>query len=263
MKAGLISSPMIRAVLLVSGLLGGLQAGLLVSSARAEAQIQGKEQAAEKRQTERSQFLPSPAQFDVLFPDRLPFYTYEGFVRAVSAFPAFAASGDATLRRQEMAAFLANIAHESDELKAVREYNQANYDKYCSTQNGQQCAPGQQYYGRGPIQLSWNYQYLAAGQAIGLDLWANPDLVARDPKVAWQTAIWYWMSQNGPNTMPAHQALVEGHGLGGTIRSINGALECDQPASNVHAAEQIARRAMFYRRAVQLFGVTPGEKLAC
>ncbi|MCV2352291.1 chitinase [Paucibacter sp. Y2R2-4] len=252
MKAGKISRPMIRAALLVSGLLGGLQAGLLVSSAHAE-----------KRQADPVQFLPSPAQFDALFPDRLPFYTYEGFVRAVSAFPAFAASGDATLRRQEMAAFLANIAHESDELKAVREYNPANHDKYCSTEKGQHCAPGQQYYGRGPIQLSWNYQYLAAGQAIGLDLWGNPDLVARDPKVAWQTAIWYWMNQNGPNTMPAHQAMLEGHGLGGTIRSINGALECDQPASNVHAAEQIARRAMFYRRAVQLFGVPPGEKLAC
>ncbi|MFY7867716.1 chitinase [Roseateles sp.] len=256
-------SSLIRAGLLTTGLLGAVQFGLLMVSRPAQAQVTESARKALAQPATAGQFLPSLAEFDRLFPHRLPFYTYQGFVEAVTAFPAFAASGDATLRRQEMAAFLANIAHESDELKAVREYNQANYDKYCSTENGLQCAPGQQYYGRGPIQLSWNFQYLAAGQAIGLDLWADPDRVARDPKVAWQTAIWYWMNQNGPNTMPAHQAMVQGHGLGGTIRSINGVLECDQPASNAHAAKQLARRAMFYRQAVGLFGVPPGGKLGC
>ncbi|MCV2370495.1 chitinase [Roseateles oligotrophus] len=209
-----------------------------------------------------AQFLPSQAQFEMLFPQRIDFYSYEGFVQAVRSFPAFAGSGSDVQRRQEMAAFLANIAHESDELKAVREYNQANYDKYCSLEAGQTCAPGQQYYGRGPIQLSWNYQYLAAGRAIGLDLWADPDRVARDSKVAWQTALWYWMNQNGPGSMTPHQAMVNGAGFGETIRSINGALECGQPVDS-YAGKQVARRIDFYQRASAKFEVTPGVKLGC
>ena len=40
---------------------------------------------------------------------------------------------------------------------------------YCDTSSCVPCAPGQQYYGRGPIQLSWNYNYKAAGDAIGFD----------------------------------------------------------------------------------------------
>ncbi|MBB4844487.1 putative chitinase [Paucibacter oligotrophus] len=211
---------------------------------------------------EGQQFLPSEAQFEQLFPQRLPFYSYAGFVAAARSFSGFAAQGPAELRRQEMAAFLANIAHESDSLKAVREYNQANYDHYCSLAEGRSCAPGQQYYGRGPIQLSWNYQYLAAGQALGEDLWAEPDRVAREPKLAWQTAIWYWMSQPGPASVPAHQAMVAGAGFGASIRAINGALECDQAADSA-AARQIARRIDFYRRAAALFNVPPGPRLGC
>lgn len=213
-------------------------------------------------EAEATQFLPTQAQFEQLFPQRIDFYSYEGFVAAVRSFPAFAGTGSADQRRQEMAAFLANIAHESDELKAVREYNQANHDKYCSLEAGQSCAPGQQYYGRGPIQLSWNYQYLAAGRALGLDLWADPDRVARDPKVAWQTALWYWMNQNGPGSMTPHQAMVGGAGFGETIRSINGALECGQPAAS-YAGKQVARRIDFYQRASAKFEVAPGDKLGC
>ncbi|WP_310384256.1 chitinase [Roseateles sp.] len=208
------------------------------------------------------QFLPTQAQFELLFPQRISFYSYDGFVQAVRSFPEFAGSGTPTQRRQEMAAFLANIAHESDELKAVREYNQSNHDKYCSLEAGQSCAPGQQYYGRGPIQLSWNYQYLAAGRAIGLDLWADPDRVARDPKVAWQTALWYWMNQNGPGSMTPHRAMVSGAGFGETIRSINGALECGQPADS-YAGKQVARRIDFYQRAAAKFEVLPGAKQGC
>jgi predicted chitinase len=212
--------------------------------------------------TDEGQFLPTQAQFEQLFPQRIAFYSFEGFVQAVRSFPAFAGSGTAAQRRQEMAAFLANIAHESDELKAVREYNQANHDKYCSLEAGQTCATGQQYYGRGPIQLSWNYQYLAAGRAIGIDLWADPDRVARDPKVAWQTALWYWMNQIGPGTMTPHRAMVDGAGFGETIRSINGSLECGKPADS-YAAKQIARRIDFYQRASAKFEVAPGDKLGC
>jgi len=41
------------------------------------------------------------------------------------------------------------------------------------------------FFGRGPLQLSWNYNYVDAGDALGVDLCANPDLVAADGEVAW------------------------------------------------------------------------------
>lgn len=207
-------------------------------------------------------FLPTAAQFDRLFPVRLPFYTYEGFVAAVRATPGFAASGTDAVRRREMAAFVAQIAHESDSLRALREYARENWDHYCNPSVAGGCAPGRQYYGRGPIQLSWNSGYRAAGQAIGVDLWSDPELVATDPKIAWQTALWYWMTQAGPGHMSAHAAMVGGHGFGETTRSINGALECGKPA-DPQVQRKLARRIAFYRDAAALFEVEPGERLAC
>lgn len=211
---------------------------------------------------EAAPFLPTPAQFDRLFPARLPFYTHEGFTAAVRAMPGFASTGPDAVRRREMAAFLAQIAHESDQLRALREYARERWDQYCDAARAGGCAPQQQYHGRGPIQLSWNYQYRAAGEAIGIDLWREPERVATDPKIAWQTAVWYWMTQHGPGRMTAHEAMVSGRGFGETTRSINGALECDKPG-DTEVARKLARRIAFYREAAALFGVDPGERLSC
>lgn len=207
-------------------------------------------------------FLPTPAQFDRLFPERVGFYSYEGFAAAVRSMPGFASTGPLAVRRQEMAAFLAQIAHESDRLRALSEYAQHPPGTYCRREGSETCAPGREYHGRGPIQLSWNYQYLAAGRALGVDLWGDPDLVTRDPKVAWQTAVWYWMTQNGPGRMTSHEAMVRGEGFGETIRSINGALECDHPG-DADIARKVARRVDFYREAAALFDVAPGPRLEC
>ena len=207
-------------------------------------------------------FLPSPAQFEALFPQRLAFYSYEGFVAAVRLTPGFAATGSARQRRQEMAAFLGQIAHESDQLRALREYRRENWGHYCRPEGAPGCAPGQQYYGRGPIQLSWNYQYQRAGEYLGLDLWADPDRVARDATVAWRTALWYWMTQPGESSRSAHQALAAGLGFGGSTRAINGTLECDQP-QNPDAQRKQQRRISFYQHASELFGVPTLHPLGC
>ncbi|MER7967177.1 hypothetical protein [Streptomyces ardesiacus] len=37
----------------------------------------------------------------------------------------------------------------------------------------------------------------------------------------------YWNTQNRPGTMTPHDAMVNGAGVGETIRSINGRVECD------------------------------------
>ncbi|SDI00795.1 chitinase [Sinosporangium album] len=204
-------------------------------------------------------FVPSEAQFNQMFPNRNSFYTYKGLTDALSAYPAFANTGSETIKKQEFSAFLANINHETGGLVHIVEQNTANYPHYCDANQPYGCPAGQAaYYGRGPIQLSWNFNYKAAGDALGINLLADPFLVERDPAVAWKTALWYWNTQNGPGTMTAHDAMVNSRGFGETIRSINGALEC-----NGRNPAQVQSRVNSYQRFTQLVGTTPGSNLTC
>nr|WP_260408260.1 glycoside hydrolase family 19 protein [Planomonospora venezuelensis] len=206
-----------------------------------------------------SGFVVSEAQFNQMFPNRNPFYTYKGLTAALGAYPGFAKTGTDTVRKQEAAAFLANVNHETGGLVHVVEQNTANYSHYCDRSQSYGCPAGQSaYYGRGPIQLSWNFNYKAAGDALGINLLSNPNLVQTDSAVAWKTALWYWNTQNGPGTMTPHNAMVNGRGFGETIRSINGSLECGgrNPA-------QVQSRVNSYQRFTQILGTTPGSNLTC
>ncbi|MCH0539813.1 chitinase [Streptomyces sp. MUM 203J] len=206
-----------------------------------------------------SGFVVSESQFHQMFPNRNSFYTYSGLKAALGAYPAFANTGSDTVRRQEAAAFLANVGHETGGLVHIVEQNTANYPHYCDRNQPYGCPAGQAaYYGRGPIQLSWNFNYKAAGDALGIDLLNNPWRVEREAPVAWKTALWYWNTQSGPGTMSGHHAMTTGAGFGQTIRSINGALECDggNPA-------QVQSRVTKYQQFTQLLGVPPGGGLYC
>lgn len=201
--------------------------------------------------------LLSREQFEALFPERNPFYTYDGLLDASRRFPAFAGFGDRDSRKRELAAALANFAHETGNLVYVEEIRKGDYCSNRDTLCGI-CAEGRQYFGRGPIQLSWNGNYCAAGLALGIDLWGEPARVAEDSAIAWQTALWYWLTRRGPGTMTPHRAMSDGHGFGETIRSINGRLECDggNPA-------QVESRVRHYQRIIKLLGTTPGSNLRC
>ncbi|MFE1437443.1 glycoside hydrolase family 19 protein [Streptomyces sp. NPDC058739] len=204
-------------------------------------------------------FVVTEAQFNQMFPGRNSFYTYSGLTAALSAYPGFAQTGSDTTKKQEAAAFLANVSHETGGLVHVVEQNTANYPHYCDWSQPYGCPAGQAaYYGRGPIQLSWNFNYKAAGDALGIDLLRNPWLVQNDAAVAWKTALWYWNTQSGPGSMTPHNAMVNGAGFGQTIRSINGSLECDgkNPA-------QVQSRVSKYQQFTQILGVGPGGNLYC
>jgi len=204
-------------------------------------------------------FVVTEANFNQMFPGRNPFYTYSGLLSAMNAFPAFAKTGTDTIRRQEAAAFLANVSHETGGLVHIVEQNTANYPHYCDASQPYGCPAGQAaYYGRGPIQLSWNFNYKAAGDALGLPLLTNPYLVQNDASVAWRTGLWYWMTQNGPGTMTPHNAMINSRGFGETIRSINGSIECNggNPA-------QVQSRVTKYQQFVQILGTTAGSNLSC
>ncbi|MEU0761059.1 glycoside hydrolase family 19 protein [Streptomyces microflavus] len=204
-------------------------------------------------------FVVSEAQFNQMFPSRNSFYTYSGLTAALSAYPAFANTGSTELKKREAAAFLANVSHETGGLVYIKEVNEANYPHYCDTSQSYGCPAGQAaYYGRGPIQLSWNFNYKAAGDTLGINLLANPYLVEQNASVAWKTGLWYWNTQNGPGTMTAHNAIVNNRGFGETIRSINGSIECNggNPA-------QVQSRINKFTQFTQILGTTTGSNLSC
>jgi hypothetical protein len=104
------------------------------------------------------------------------------------------------------------------------------------------CTPGQQYWGRHTIQLSWNYNYCSAETGVGISsLHEDPNQIFSNRVTGWKVANWYWSTQPGPSvsngygTWPlesSHAAMTgacpnnTNCGMAGTIRSINGGIEC-------------------------------------
>lgn len=188
-------------------------------------------------------FVVSQAQFERVFPGRDPFFTYDGLLDATAAYPEFAHTGGPVTRRHEAAAFWANVSHETGALIYKVNQNPASYPVFCDATQPYGCPAGQDaYYVRGAIMLSWNFNYKAAGDALGLDLLNDPWPVEQDPSVAWATALGYWNTQNGPGTMTGHDAMVHHQGFGETIRSLNGTAECEggDAAQTQHRADSIA-----------------------
>lgn len=113
---------------------------------------------------------------------------------------------------------------------------------YCDTKSTEwPCVPGKKYYGRGPLQLSWDYNYGPAGQDIGFDGLGDPDRVAQDPVVSFRTALWYWMKYMRPVT----------------IRAIN-PIEC-----NGGNTAEMEDRVRLYKEYCQQLGIDPGSNLTC
>jgi chitinase len=213
-------------------------------------------------------------------------YTYANFLNAALLFPNFANVGTSTVQKQELAAFLANISHETTGgwssapdgpyawgLCFTKENGCTNGS--CTGYNSADAtyppSSGHTYFGRGALQLSWNYFYGSASVAIYGDknvLLNNPDLVATDGLVSFKAAIWYWMTAQAPKPS-AHDVMSIGStdnagtrpaGFGLTINIINGGLECQ--SSGVINAKQTDRIG-FYTRYTGLFGVATGSNLDC
>ncbi|KHN00426.1 Endochitinase [Glycine soja] len=207
------------------------------------------------------------------------FYRYDAFIAAAGSFNGFGTTGDDNTRKKEIAAFLAQTSHETTGGWAsapdgpyawgycfINEQNQATY---CDGGNWP-CAAGKKYYGRGPIQLTHNYNYGQAGKALGLDLINNPDLVATDATVSFKTALWFWMTAQG--NKPSSHDVITGRwtpssadssagrapGYGVITNIINGGLECGHGQDN-----RVQDRIGFYRRYCQMMGISPGDNLDC
>jgi predicted chitinase len=195
--------------------------------------------------------------FDAIFPPagRHPLYTYDALVQAAKGFPAFAATGDLNTCRKEAAAFLANVNRETGTLHFADQIAKA---PYCQPSATCPCDPAttdrsKWYYGRGAIQLSWNYNYCRAGTDLGTDIAANPSLVATNAELSWKTALWFWMVARAG---ACHTAMTtpDGGGFGQTINAINGGVECDK--GGYGAQEGVTARVRSYLDYTRRLGAT-------
>jgi len=131
--------------------------------------------------------------------------------------------------KQEAAMAITHFLHESDGFRARREYRCEQTGCPGEYETADCDVAGQDYYGRGFIQLTWCYNYRDASWELYNDPWlvSQPDAAASDVYVAWQTSMWFWKSRvhNAPGVQDGH--------FGASTRAINGALECDGPNQNI------------------------------
>ncbi|DAZ97053.1 TPA: hypothetical protein N0F65_001237 [Lagenidium giganteum] len=171
------------------------------------------------------------AAFSAQFPGAAALYKFDGLVEAAKKYP-----------------------------EAAEEYDKDTYpeSKYCKPDAGP-CAAGHRYHGRGPIQLSWNFNYIAAGKALGLDLLNSPETVGTDSAVAWQTALWYWMTPQKEGKI-IHNVVAQEDGFAQATNIINGGEECGPNAPN---KQKEAQRIENYKKMCAALGVQPGAKMSC
>ena len=92
------------------------------------------------------------------------------------------------------AAFIAQIAHESGELRYVEEIASGIAYEYRKDLGNTQPGDGMKFKGRGLIQITGRNNYHECGKALGVDLITNPELLETND-LACRSAAWFWASR--------------------------------------------------------------------
>mgnify|MGYP003602272181 CR=1 FL=1 len=103
---------------------------------------------------------------------------------------------------KRVAAFIAQVGHESGQFRYVRELGNDQYlSKYDTGSLAKRLGntpeadgDGQKYRGRGLIQITGRANYADCGEALGLDLVNHPELLEK-PQHACMSAAWFWSSR--------------------------------------------------------------------
>ena len=107
---------------------------------------------------------------------------------------------DAGRTPNRLAAFFAQLAHESGEYRYMQEIwgptpAQQGYEGRADLGNVHP-GDGARFKGHGPIQITGRANHRACGQALGLDLEREPTLLTK-PQYATASAVWFWRFGNG------------------------------------------------------------------
>nr|GMD07938.1 chitinase-like protein 1 [Ipomoea batatas] len=237
-------------------------------------------------------------QFENLFSKRnspvahaVGFWDYRSFILASASFQplGFCTTGGKSMQMQELAAFLAHVGSKTSCGYGVATggplawglcYNKemSPSQDYCDDyyKLTYPCSPGAQYYGRGALPLYWNYNYGAAGKALKVDLLSHPEYIEQNATLAFQAAIWRWMTPVEKGQPSAHDAFVGNWnpskndtlskrfpGFGTTMNILYGDLVCGQ--GDIDSMNTIISHYLYY---LDLMGVGreeagPHDVLTC
>ncbi len=191
----------------------------------------------------------------------LHLYSYDNIKAGLDwneAFSVFMSEGDDTIKRLELAAILANWAQETTGGWDTAPDGYASWGLCFQEEDGARPSPDHCYYdpyskyqpttapvvgapcffGRGPIQLSWNSNYGAFSEFIydgDMSILLNdPDEILRDGALAFASGFWFWTLYKGSPNVPdktCHEVMVEegAKGFGKVINIVNGGIECNKP----------------------------------
>ena len=154
--------------------------------------------------------------------------------------------------------------------------------KYCQWQSNpkdeQECLKSNRYYyGRGPIQISYPYNYIAFSNTDfvhrhGYNLYADPGLISSPEanqearsSLLWGSALWFWMTPQSPK--PSAHAVMTNQwkltaadiknnrkpGFGSVINIINGGLECGV-GRGTDKDVKVQNRINAYKRILNIIG---------
>eukprot|EP00249_Psilotum_nudum_P013557 c24396_g1_i1 orf=500-1393(+) len=197
--------------------------------------------------------------FEAFFPQRnnplahaQGFWDYHSFITAASLFEplGFGTMGGDQIQKEEVSAFFAHVAHEttcgwSMALKGPYAWGlcykeELSPDKlYCEPSYEYPCSPGISYHGRGALPVYWNYNYGEVGVALKYDGLHHPEYLSQNATLAFEAAIWRWMTPMKKNQASCHDVMVgkwvptkndtyayRTPGFGMTINILNGFVEC-------------------------------------
>lgn len=211
-------------------------------------------------------------------------------------FEKFLNEGILANNERELAAFLANISKETTGgwqlpvgggsqgdyaqwgLYFVHEVGYTNTNSagtYSQASTEYPPNPAKGYYGRGPIQLSWNYNYGQFSKFLYNDvsiLLNNPDIIQQDGVVAFKSAIWFWMMPQWPKPS-CHQVMHDfwvpqtgeytslkmyKKGFAHVNNIINGGLEC-RNISTAAFTQKVMLRSELYKYYLGILGFSASQ----
>lgn len=220
------------------------------------------------------------------------YYTYDNLIAGMAKMEKFASDSSENTNKLEIAAFLANIAQETGVgieadpdyggpgcfIQEINKYGSTDYNSSACGVDYTCAAAG--YCGRGPHQLSWNYNYKSFGEAmdVGLEYVTDPDILTKTPDIGIAGSIWFWghaeLNTDWPSDIPfkpsAHNVIVgkwtpterdaticgrTRASLGVITNIINGGLECGDRSTAAGRANA-AKRVTYFNNIAGVLGAT-------
>ncbi|KAK0608825.1 hypothetical protein LWI29_036592 [Acer saccharum] len=151
------------------------------------------------------------------------FWDYHSFITAAALYQphGFGTTGEKKTGMKEVAAFLGHVGSKTSCGYGVATggplawglcYNKemSPSQTYCDDtfKYTYPCTPGVSYHGRGALPLYWNYNYGETGDALKVDILNHPEYLENNATLAFQAAIWRWMTPVKKHQPSAHDVFV-------------------------------------------------------